>query len=297
MRRLVAFGNNVTQNIKPQDTTSYIHSPTDVSDELQSERIIWHSWECTIGRATDGTIHAGGCVPAIDSKLEFDKLVGHDEPVGYLKDARLHLFNGQTPKKTFVDVVITGLGDVFAIFDGAVHHYASLDALMEDEEDYSHSHHHFDAVTLHAMESRCFVQAHNHLFEVLPVGLRLVEEIEGLGIKSIVTGRRNRLGILTEAGDAYILDTKAKEPSLVELEEEEEVRFIGLGSDFDLVVTESKVLTRGSSEFACFSELNLDAFGQLGREGTEDWAEIDVEASAVVDVHCARWSTILTLDT
>lgn len=253
MRRLAGFGNNAVQNIDPENTSDYIKAPRDISAGIHCHEVVWHSWEGTIVRTQDRTLKTWGSLPNIGSTLDFDKIIGHDSPVGYLKEGRLHLFDGRHSVKAFIDVAVTGLGDVFALYDGAVHHFASINDLLEGNPDYSHSHGLFDLARLYAMESRCFVEAQNHLFEVTRSEIRLLEELEGLGIARIITGRRNRLGIITEASEAYILETKVKEPVLLELEDTEEIRLIGLGSDFDVVVTDNQVLTRGVSE----SSVNL----------------------------------------
>lgn len=64
----------------------------------------------------------------------------------------------------------------------------------------------------------------------------------------MVAGSANRFGVITEAGDAYLIPKGSLEPELMELEDESAVRMIGVGSKFEVVVTDDNVWVRGESE-------------------------------------------------
>lgn len=116
-------------------------------------------------------------------------------------------------------------------------------------------------IRVHSTESRSFVHvrgAASHLAELvwnpkvpnaIP-SLRVMEELEGLEVGVIVTGAANRLGIITAAGEAYLVDTRGQQAEQVgfDLEEDEVVKHLGLGSNFELVVTNTRVVVRGSSQ-------------------------------------------------
>lgn len=66
-----------------------------------------------------------------------------------------------------------------------------------------------------------------------------MEELEGVGIINVITGALNRIGVITDSGDAYLYD---KGWELLE-----GVIMLGVGSDFEIAVTEERVLVRGKS--------------------------------------------------
>jgi hypothetical protein len=78
--------------------------------------------------------------------------------------------------------------------------------------------------------------------------VHLIEDLEGLGIQRLIAGSANRFGVITEAGDAYLIPKGSLEPELMELEDESAVRMIGVGSKFEVVVTEDNIWVRGQSE-------------------------------------------------
>lgn len=251
MRRLVGWGNNVAQNIIPQPAVPFIDRPKEITPSSGCERLIWHTWECSMGRDSAGKIVPWGSAPRIDPGAQFERPLGHDQPIGYLQNGRAVLFDGETSQNAYNDIALTGLGDAYAVTDGAVLHFATIEDLMNGEPDTRHTHPLLKDAQLYAMDSRCFVRAQSHLFEVDKSGLRLIEDVEGLGIRRVIPGRRNRLGVITDAGEAYVIDTKAKEAEVLELgpeDEDVEIKHLGLGSDFEVVVTADKVMTRGSSE-------------------------------------------------
>ena len=102
--------------------------------------------------------------------------------------------------------------------------------------------------SLHATESRVLALskgALGHVFELDYKGsVTLVEDLEGLGVETVVPGSANRLGVITEAGDAYMINRRSLEPELVEMEG---VRCMGVGSKHEVVVTEENVWVRGES--------------------------------------------------
>jgi hypothetical protein len=104
-----------------------------------------------------------------------------------------------------------------------------------------------------------------------PPRLEVVSGLEGVGIKSIVPGSSNRLGVVSDAGEAWILGRRG-EPELQEIDGD--IEFLGLGSAFD-------------------------DFGQLGisdQDTTEDWVGLSGLSGRIVDVVSARWSTFVTVE-
>ena len=262
MTRLVAFGNNITGNLHPTDSEPVL-SLTDITEATGCTEIIWHSWTCSIGRGghslpfpahlrlisgTKGS-RAWGSIPdglreLLETGVEPVKFIGHDAPEGYLgQDGHVHRFDGTQSIEKWADVAMSSLGEVYTISDKTIYRFPSFDEVLKRGNREKEGEVRGDKVTLYALESRCFVKVDDHLFE-LKDKLTLVDDLEGLGI-SVVEGRRNRLGVVTDAGDAYVFDSKSAEPALLELKED--VRLLGLGSEFDLLVTETKVLARGDS--------------------------------------------------
>jgi hypothetical protein len=111
-------------------------------------------------------------------------------------------------------------------------------------------------ISLFSTESRVLALSRGalvHLFELKEdqhgqVSVHLIEDLEGLGIQEVIAGSANRFGVVTEAGDAYLIPKGTIEPELVELEDETPVRLIGVGSKFEVVITEANVWARGESE-------------------------------------------------
>lgn len=105
------------------------------------------------------------------------------------------------------------------------------------------------------MESRAFLHSlgpMQQLFEIVTTdnkgkpcepSLTLIEDLEGMGME-IVPGSCNRLGIITDAGEAYVLGQRSREVDPLDVGD---ARLLGLGSDFDVVVIDHKVLTKGDS--------------------------------------------------
>lgn len=116
----------------------------------------------------------------------------------------------------------------------------------------------------YAAESRVILQSRgavSHVFEVLtdhravnvsqkPI-LHLIEDLEGLSVRSVVPGSSNRLAVITEAGDAYLFSKGSKRPELLALGEDQgetTVRMLGVGSEFEALVSEKHLWVRGESE-------------------------------------------------
>ena len=140
--------------------------------------------------------------------------------------------------------------------------FESLEAFIADTKPTRLSHPLLEpstATSMYAAESRVFVHTEgtaSHVLEVLTdhraVGrqtptLQLVEDLEGLGILSIIPGSSNRLAVVADSGDGYLFSKGAKRPELLDLGEAT-VRMLGLGSEFEAVVTEDSLWVRGESK-------------------------------------------------
>ena len=203
---------------------------------------------------------------------------------------------GGVSSSTWVDVAVDGLGRVFTAESGAIYRYGSFESAVSGPHNFKITHPTLTkAIRLFALESRCFAATDSHLFEIDEDCLRLIEATEGSDFE-VIPGRRNRLGIVTDAGDAYVLDAREKEPTPLELDDN--VRLLGLGSDFEVVVTDTRVLSRGSSKsFKPEAGLTTDQFGQLGRYGPQaEWGEIALQADKITTILCSRWATIVVMD-
>lgn len=145
--------------------------------------------------------------------------------------------------------------------------FESFEALIADVNPIRLSHPLLDPslpTSIYAAESRVFVHIQGNAEHVLEVltdhraggvsqtpTLQLIEDLEGLGIQTIVPGSSNRLAVITSAGDAYLFSRGAKRPELLKLEDDSEaiVRIVALGSEFEVLVTDDAVWVRGESEF------------------------------------------------
>ncbi|WVQ94848.1 hypothetical protein IAU59_001931 [Kwoniella sp. CBS 9459] len=288
MVNCIAFGNNICGNLDAAGP-SIIGSPKEIAIEGD---VIFHSWCCTIIK------HGGRCVirgsvalSEIDLVPKAKRVIGFDRPVGFiLQDCTIvdthGKGHGQGSTKWF-DAVVTGLGAAFAVNDNGVYHFELVRDLVDGETEGIKLDHplltkgNLNNVKLYATESRAFIAiSTRHLIEIvdlrsIPGGgqgkeLRLVEEVEGVGIKAFIVGSGNRAGVITEAEDAWLLPTRG-DPELLELAisdgdrghenengngngdgdgdgDDEDVRLLGIGADFEVVVTNRAVYGRGSSE-------------------------------------------------
>jgi hypothetical protein len=116
-------------------------------------------------------------------------------------------------------------------------------------------------LTLYATESRVLALSNGPLSHVLEFdykgSVKLVEDLEGLGVETVIAGSANRLAVVTEAGDAYLINRRTLEPELVEIEDESAVRYFGVGSKHEIVVTEENVWVRGESKSRSIKHADL----------------------------------------
>ena len=204
--------------------------------------------------------------------------------------------------------------------------FESLEALIADERPTRLVHPLLNDSTptsIYAAESRVFIHTRGnaaHVLEVLTdhraIGLsqtptlQIVDDLEGLGNLTIVPGSSNRLAVVTEAGDAYLFSKGSKRPELLVLKDEDAqvtIRMIGLGSEFEAVVTDDNVWVRGDSECSHTPKIFVDSLDGFGQLGIKDQAKVeeftrhpffsgDHEAKRVVQIVSSRWSTLMILD-
>ncbi|WVQ84568.1 hypothetical protein IAT38_006722 [Cryptococcus sp. DSM 104549] len=281
--RYLAWGNNVCGSINLEISSGVIEAPTEI--ELPGcVEIIWHGWSCTIARNDHGSLLVWGTDPlasdeSLRSSFSFDsdapvRVVGFDHPVGFLHKGDLLTTSGKKTSSKWDDVVLTGIETVYAFrTNDGVYRFESLDDLLSDDASFGPIPHPYLApstsLTLYATESRAFILTRGatpHLIELVdarslppalrsrttaPVDVRLLDDFEGLGISKVVPGFANRLAVITEAGGAYLLAPNADSELLEFADEEEDARLVGVGSDSEVVVTDSRVVVRGKSEWFC----------------------------------------------
>ena len=151
--------------------------------------------------------------------------------------------------------------------------------------------------SLYATESRVLALskgALGHVFELDYKGsVTLVEDLEGLGVETVVPGSANRLGAITEAGDAYMINRRSLEPELVEMEG---VRCIGVGSKHEVVVTEEVVWVRGESTSRTAKHANLRQLWPARYRGRDEGGVCRVSILHRRDGQaypvCALWSMV-----
>ena len=262
-------------------------------------------------------------INALDIPSNVKRFLGMDDLVGYqLDDGHIFDLEGNRSALPWDDVVVTGLGTVYTYSDpryfrasiGCVNIFQDLGTLLKTA-------HHVEEhqallfapgrnIRLYATESRVFVLIDgkvNHLYEVDygepgdvpgPPTFRSKDYLAGLRV-SLVPGSRNRCGVITDAGDLCIMDTRSKDPELVELPEGvENVRLAGIGSKFDVIVTEDMMFVRGSSETDDEAQLIPDELGELGlpdMDTSDSWLELSVpcDPRTITAVHTSRSGTIL----
>lgn len=190
------------------------------------------------------------------------KFLGADEATAYLdQDGHVRRLSddGTKSSTSWQDVVVIGSGAVYAIpadtkSTAQVSHFKTFDDFMINADSTTITHPLLNTVSsLHATESRVFALSSGPLVHLLVIdskgSVKLVEDLEGLGVESIVPGSANRLAVITEAGDAYLIHNRSLVPELLDLEDESAVRFVGVGSKHEIVVTEDNVWVRGESKF------------------------------------------------
>jgi len=137
--------------------------------------------------------------------------------------------------------------------------FDSFEALLANKKPQKLSHPLLRAspISIYAAESRVLLHTRGtaqHVLEILTdhrdgqtPTLQLVEDLEGLSIQSVIPGSSNRLAVITDAGDAYLFSKGSKRPELLDLADAN-VRMLGLGSEFEAVVTDS-LWVRGESKW------------------------------------------------
>jgi hypothetical protein len=189
------------------------------------------------------------------------KFLGTDEATAYLdEDGHVRKLpdDGTMSTTSRDDIVITGSGAVYAITaentsTAKVDCFKTIDDFMVNTDPTPITHPLLYTVSsLHATESRVFALSNGplvHLLEIDSKGsVKLVEDLEGLGVESVIPGSANRIAVITEAGDTYLIHNRSLMPELLELEDDSAVRFVGVGSKHEIVVTEDNVWVRGESK-------------------------------------------------
>ena len=189
------------------------------------------------------------------------KFLGADEATAYLgKDGFIYKLDGDGTRSStsWHDVVITGPGAVYAISaddDSTTkfNYFKTFDEFMINADPIPIAHPLLNTVSnLYAAESRVFVLSSGPLVHLLQIdskgSVKLVEDLEGLGVDTVIPGSANRLAVITDAGDAYLIHNRSLMPELLDLEDTSAVRFVGVGSKHEIVVTEDNVWVRGESK-------------------------------------------------
>jgi hypothetical protein len=189
------------------------------------------------------------------------KFLGADEATAYLgKHGFIYKLDGDGTRSStsWHNVVVTGTGAVYAISaddDSTTkfNYFKTFDEFMINGDSIPILHPLLNTVSnLYATESRVFVLSIGplvHLLELDSKGsVKLVEDLEGLGVEFVIPGSANRIAVITEAGDTYLIHNRSLMPELLELEDDSAVRFVGVGSKHEIVVTEDNVWVRGESK-------------------------------------------------
>jgi len=199
-----------------------------------------------------------------------DKFLGADEATAYLdQDGHVRKLpdDGTKSSTSWQDVVVVGSGAVYAIpadtkSTAQVSHFKTFDDFMIYADSTTITHPLLNTVSsLHATESRVFALSSGPLVHLLEIdsrgSVKLVEDLEGLGVETVIPGSTNRIAVVTDAGDAYLIHNRSLMPELLELEDESAVRFVVVGSKHEIVVTEDIVWVRGESKFLTLFVLML----------------------------------------
>ncbi|WVQ77460.1 hypothetical protein IAR50_007146 [Cryptococcus sp. DSM 104548] len=254
---------------------------TDVTSAFDNCReILWWGWSATIYRSASGMLLGRGVLdPLVHEESsrqnqldrpDLVKFLGCSCPQAFLNTDgyAISIQDGTRSECLWEDVVVTELGATYGYRKGeGLFYYNSLNDLLHNHNPFGPFKHPVlrqdTPLKLYAAESTVYVlaqQGSSHVLEAVdaralppalrhtcqdPVQIQLVEELEGLGVNSIVPGSSNRFAALTEAGDAYILSPRMH---LELIDVGDDVRLVGVGSDFDVVVTEDKVFVRGLSK-------------------------------------------------
>ncbi|OCF43666.1 hypothetical protein I317_02416 [Kwoniella heveanensis CBS 569] len=286
MVKFLVFGNNVCGNLDAANplsasSSTIIDNPRVVS--IEGDEVIFHSWCYTIIKENDRCI-VRGIDTLSEVKLVPRRVIGFDRPVGFiLQDGTVANIYGKGRNgtvKVWHDAVVSGLGAAYGVNDDGVYRFQSLGELLESNGegegirlDHPLLQGNMGAIKLYATESRAFILASTrHLIEVVDLRsvpgeggqgteLRLVEEVEGVGIEAFVPGSGNRAGVVTKGGEAWLLPARG-DPELLQVgngtgddegdldsdgdRDGEEVRLMGVGADCEVLVTDRAVYVRGS---------------------------------------------------
>jgi hypothetical protein len=198
------------------------------------------------------------------------KFLGADEATAYLdKDVFVRKLpdDGTRSSTSWKDVVLTSLGAVYAIPrekepTAHVNHFKTFDDFLNNVDSKPITHPLLNIISsLCATESRVFASTNGplvHLLEIDSSGsVKLVEDLEGLGVETVIPGSANRLSVITEAGDAYLIHNRSLIPELLEIEDDSAVSFVGVGSKHEIVVTEDNFWVRSESKSLGMSVLML----------------------------------------
>jgi hypothetical protein len=74
-----------------------------------------------------------------------------------------------------------------------------------------------------------------------------MHDLEGLGVRSVSTGG-GRFGVVTDAGDMFLVGDSAEAVDYDGMEEVAEVLKLVIGDDFEAALTGDKAYVRGNSE-------------------------------------------------
>ncbi|WVR09735.1 hypothetical protein IAU60_006811 [Kwoniella sp. DSM 27419] len=270
----LGFGNNVCGNLIPAGPNT-VPTPTVLDLDSDISEVIWHGWTCTIAQAEQGW-RSWGTEPLGEgffgdsgmSGAGPARVIGCDNPAAFLHPSG-HVFYGvERSSERWNDVVVTGLGQAYASNASGLYRFPNLQSLMVNAGAFGPlTHPYLKSATklrLHATESRAFIHISepvDHLLEIVdvrslpparrdriaePVILRVVEDVEGPGIQCVITGSANRLGVVSAAGQAWLIPAKGEIESLDF--GEDDVRLMGVGSDSEVVVTEGGAFVRGKSK-------------------------------------------------
>jgi hypothetical protein len=189
------------------------------------------------------------------------KFLGADEATAYLgEDGFIYKLEGDGTRSStsWHDVVINGSGAIYSISadnksTAHVNHFKTFDDFLNNADSKPITHPLLNTVSsLHATESRVLALSSGPLVHLLEIdsrsSVKLVEDLEGLGVESVIPGSANRIAVITEAGDAYLIHNRTLLPELLEIEDDSAVRFVGVGSKHEIVVTEDNVWVRGESK-------------------------------------------------
>lgn len=153
---------------------------------------------------------------------------------------------------------------------------------------------------------------------------RLVQiEVDALNF-TVVPGPKNRLGVLCDTGEAYLLDSRTRELERLEviapgalfgarqspdagalsaapiaqgtgLDDDDaeavelQIHLLGIGSGHEVLIREDGVWTRGENNFGQLGN------GQVSDSPSDTSSRLPIDAERVTGVFCSRWTTVVAL--